>query len=115
MTQTADILGNGTLVYKGGAGTNDNDIAIQSGDVSNFDTFMIFASTGAMDVDVSLDGANYTTAPLSLQDMTSSSGNPVLVTTAGGAFGFRGKFAAIRLRQNGATGVTNATLRCGKL
>lgn len=101
--------------FTGGVGVNDNDQVFLTGDVSRFDTFMLLSTAGAMDVFVSLDGANFSTAPLSLQDFGGTSTAPVLVTAANRVYGFRGKFAAVRIDQNGATAVANATLMCGTI
>lgn len=114
MAQTADHRGN-ALFYTGGVGVNANDVVIQSGDVSSYDTFMLQSTAGAMQVLVSLDGTNYSTAPLSLQDMGATTTTPVLLTAANRTYGFRGKFAALKVTQNGATGVANGCLVCGKM
>ena len=114
MSQAADHRGN-ALFYTGGVGTNANDVVIQSGDVSSYDTFMLQSTAGAMQVLVSLDGINYSTAPLSLQDMGATSATPVLLTAANRTYGFRGKFAKIQVTQNGATGVVNGCLVCGRI
>lgn len=114
MTQTSDFRGN-AMLYANGVGVNDNDLVFQTGDVSRYDTFMLLSTAGAMDVFVSLDGTNYSTAPLTLQDMSSSSDTPALLTAAGAVFGFRGKFSKIQVLQNGATAVANASLMCGKV
>jgi hypothetical protein len=101
---------------KTGSGTNDNDVVIQFDDiVDGCDTFMLFSTTGAMDVFPSLDGANFATAPYSLFDGGGTSQDPVLVTVAGRMYGFRGKFKAVRVLQNGATAVANAVLRYGTM
>lgn len=99
---------------KTGSGTNDNDVVIDATDLMDgADTFFLMSTAGAMDVFVSLDGTNYTTAALSLTDMGATTTTPVVVTAANRMYGFRGKFKAVRVLQNGATAVENAVLRYG--
>lgn len=96
-----------------GAGTNDNDVVIQTNDVQRYSAFMLMSTAGAMDVFVSLDGTNYATAPLSLMDVGAVILDPVVVTAANRIYGFRGVFKYLRVLQNGATAVVNATLLAG--
>ena len=98
------------LVISAGSGTNDNDIVIQTDDVSKYRSFFLMSTAGAMDVEVSLDGTNYCTAPLSLIDLGATTTAPVLVTAAGRVYAFPCQALKIRVRQNGATAVANATL-----
>ena len=101
---------------KKGTGTSDNDVVIDfTGIPDDVDTFILMSTAGAMDVFVSLDGTNYSTAALSLTDMGATTADPVIVTVANRAYGFRGKFAAVRVLQNGSTGVANAVLRYGEM
>ena len=101
---------------KTGTGTIDNDVVITFDDVvDGADTFLLMSTAGAMDVFVSLDGTNYSTAALSLTDMGAITSDPVVVTAANRCYGFRGKFKAIRVLQNGATAVANAVLRYGTM
>jgi hypothetical protein len=113
--QVRDVIGNSAERYKSATGTNDNDVVIQSEDVSKWDTFQVMSTAGATDVFVSLDGTNYTTAPISLQDMGATTSDPVVVSAAGRMYGFRGKFAKVKVLQNGATGVENACLMCSNI
>lgn len=94
-----------------GTGVNDNDLLLTVDETDGFSAFMLMSSAGAVDVEITLDGTNWSTAPLSLQDFGAASLNPVLVTVAGRVYGFVGKFRGVRIRQNGATGAT-ATLVC---
>lgn len=98
--------------FKTASGTNDNDVVIQTDDVTAFNTFLLQSTGGAMDVFVSLDGTNYSTAALSLTDLGATTSDPVVVTAANRTYGFRGSFAAIRVLQNGAGAVANACLTC---
>ena len=101
-----------SIVYAGGVGVNDNDVVVQTGDVRIFDTFMVTTTAGVVDVLVTLDGTNYSTAPLSLADLGGTALEPVLVTVANRVYGFRGSFQGIRVLQNGATAAENVTLVC---
>jgi hypothetical protein len=98
-----------------GSGTNNNDVCITFENAESFNTFHVMSTAGAMDVLVSLDGTNYSTAPLALEDQGATSSAPVLVTVANRVYGFRGRYKAIRVLQNGATAVENAALSYGNM
>lgn len=98
-----------------GSSDGDDAVVIQTNSVDQFDAFMLTSSAGAMDVFVSLDGTNYATAALSLQDFGATTTDPVIVTAAGQVYGFVGKFKAIRVLQNGGTAVEDAVLNAWKL
>jgi hypothetical protein len=110
---TPDHMGN-CLRYKDGTGTNNDDIVIQTGDVSSYNEFTLQATDGAVDVFVSMDGTNYSTAPLSLIDLGATTSDPVIVTAADRTYAFFGRFALIRVLQNGATAVAGCTLMCAR-
>jgi hypothetical protein len=100
----------------GTTGENDNDVLIEfTSNVEAFDVFELMSTAGAMDVFVSLDGTNYTTAALSLADLGATSTDPVIVTAANRMYGFRGKYKKIKVLQNGATAVTAPVLRYGTM
>jgi hypothetical protein len=108
------MTAHGMTGQKTGTGTNDNDVVISlDQNAEAYDTFLLMSTAGAMDVFVTLDGTNYSTAALSLADLGATSTDPVVVTAANRVYGFRGKYRGIRVLQNGATGVANATLRYG--
>lgn len=102
-------------VYGGGVGVNANDEVIATSDISRFDTFMLISTAGAMQVLASLDGTNFATAPLSLDDMGATDSDPVIVTAALRIYRFRGSFSKLQVTQNGATAVAGAALVCSKL
>lgn len=100
--------------------TDDNEVVIQTDDVSGFDVFMLINGAGAVDVFPSLSGANadsavYATSALSLSDLGATDSNPVLVTAALRIYGFRGKYQYIRILQNGATDATGVCLIASKM
>lgn len=103
-----------TLRMEGIAGVNDNDVVIENDSIERYEEFTLMSTAGAMDVFVSLDGTNYSTAPLSLADLGAITLDPVIVTAANRVYRFRGVFKAVRVQQNGATAVANATLICGR-
>lgn len=106
---TIDNLAQGRR-YVGIAGINDNDVVLETDDVSRYSAFMLMTTAGAVDVFVSLDGTNFATAALSLVDMGAVTTTPVIVTAAARIYGFRGIFKKIRVLQNGATAVANLSL-----
>lgn len=104
-------------LFTGVATTNSGDIAIQTNDVQQWDTFLLLSQAGAMAVFVSLDGTNFSTAPLSLTDLGAATTAPVTVTVANRVYGFRGKFMAVQVQQNGgvAIGLNQSQLRVGRM
>jgi hypothetical protein len=112
-TQTVNDSGN--VVQYTNSSTADNDVLVQTNDVSRWDTFMLMSTTGTVDVYVSLDGTNYSTAALSLQDFGATVADPVTEAAAGRVYGFRGKFRRVRVLQKGATNPTACSLICGNL
>lgn len=103
--------------YEGGIGVNANDVVVQTGDVSAYDSFSVMTTAGAVQVLASLDGTNYATAPLAMKDMgatTAAGGVEVIVTAANRIYTFRGNFRNLQVTQNGATAATAVTLVCSK-
>ena len=100
------------MIKTGGAGTNDDDIVFDiTSNAEQFDTWQLGSSAGAMDVFVSGDGTLYQSAAIALIDLGSTApSTAVVVTTAGGNYGLKGRWKAIRVRQNGATAVEDAFL-----
>jgi hypothetical protein len=97
-----------------GTASADNATLFTTGDLAEYDACTIMSTAGAVDVFVTLDGSNWSTAALSLQDMGSTSVEPVLVTAANRVYAFVGKYRAVRVLQNGATGAS-ASMNCWKL
>lgn len=116
-TGTATWQGKSQLFVNAVATANSGDIAIQTNDVQQFDTFVLVSQAGAMQVMVSLDGTNFTTAPLSLTDLGATTTAPVTVTAANRMYGFRGKFMIVQVQQNGAVAINigQAQLRAGRM
>lgn len=113
--KTPTTVGN-IEVFTLGSGANANDVIFAPGDVSKFDDFCLMSTAGAMQVLVSLDGVNFTTAPLSMLDLGVNGVQPTMVnvTAAGRMYRFGGDFALLQVTQNGAVAVANASLSCRK-
>lgn len=105
-------MGRPVLIKTAGAGVNNDDVVFEiASNAQNFDTWQLGSTAGAMDVFVSGDGTNYMSAAIALVDLGSTApSTAVVVTTAGGNYGIRGRWKKIKLMQNGATAVANAYL-----
>lgn len=91
-------------------GVNDNDV-LCTVNATDYDTWILGSTAGAMDVFVSLDGTNFLASAVALEDMVSTTpATRVVVTAAGRAFKLLIKCKLIRVLQNGATGVANGRL-----
>lgn len=108
---SVEMLSGGVRYY--GTGTNDNDVLFTTGTMTEYSACTLMSTTGAVDVFVSLDGTNFSTAALSLQDFGATTNDPVVVTAALRVYGFAGKYKAIKVLQNGATAAA-ASLLCWK-
>lgn len=100
------------MIKTGGAGANDNDAIFDiTSNAEFFDTWQLGSTAGVMDVFVSGDGTNFHTAAIALIDLGSTApSTAVTTTTANGNYGFKGRWKAVRVLQNGATAVENAYL-----
>ena len=99
--------------YYTGTGVNANDVLFTTDSVEQHSMYTLMSTAGVVQVLVSLDGTNFSTAPLALEDQGSATMTTyVLLTVAGRVYKFSGKFRVIRVTQNGAT-ATAATLMCG--
>ncbi len=95
------------------AGVDNNDpiVTVPKADAIQYDTWILGATAGEMDVFVTLDGTNYLTTAIALIDLGSTTPNTTVVkTAAAGAYAFRGKYLGIRVDQNGASAVVNPAL-----
>ena len=115
-TEIASKMASTDYYEQSGTGTNDNDVLFTSGNLSAYNVHMIQSTVGVVDVEVSLDGTNYTpAAKIALEDMASATpATRVLVTVVNQVYMLRGKYKNIRLVQNGATGAT-ASMASGNL
>jgi hypothetical protein len=100
------------MIKTAGVGVSDNDVIFEiASNAENFDTWQLGSTAGAMDVFVSGDGTNYQSAAVALIDLGSTApSTAVVVTTAGGNYGIKGRWKKIKVLQNGGTGVANAFL-----
>lgn len=104
------------FVHYSGAGVSDDDVLFETeltgpASIANYDKCQLMSSTGSVEVLVSLDGITYATAPLSLQDQSADSSDPVLATTPGGIYGFVVKARRLKVVQAGATAAA-AVMNC---
>lgn len=106
----ADVENYGNAIRYYGTGVNDNDVLFTTGDMTVYSACTVMSTAGAVDVVVSLDGTNFATSALSLQDFGATTNDPVVVTAAGRVYGFAGKYRKIRVLQNGATAATASML-----
>lgn len=96
-----------------GTGTNANDVLLTTPNVQQHEMFTLMSTTGAVQVLASIDGTNFATAPLALEDAGATANSTyVLVTAAARVYKFWGKFTRLRVTQNGAT-ASSASLICG--
>lgn len=103
----------GTWVRYTGTGSGDDTLLFTTGDLDAWDKCWLMSTDGAVDVEVTLDGTSWSTAPLSLQDFGATDNTSVLVTVASRVYGWQGKPVKVRVRQNGG-GTPSATLNCWK-
>jgi hypothetical protein len=96
-----------------GSAAADNAELFTAVNTVGFDHCMLMSPDGAVDVFVSIDGTNFTTAPLSLQDLGATTSDPVLVTTADRMYAVNGKYVSILVQQAGMT-AASASLLCWK-
>lgn len=94
------------LAWTGGAGAADNTVIYTSPDVSAYNYHIIENTSGeTMDIFVSVDGTNFTTAAAAVElidDVTTGGGvKSITIPTTKTAI-LKGKFSKIRVDQNGA-------------
>ena len=97
--------------YAGIDGVNDNDVIIQTEDISKFDLFHVSCAAGVFDVQVH-DGLQWLTNAHALVDLNATALDPVNQGAALTPYGFSGNWHKIRVLQKGATACTGSMLRC---
>ena len=102
-------VGGGFVLYTGDCTEND-EVLIQTDSLTGYHACFLMSSAGAVDVFVTLNGSNYSTAAFSLEDKGATDGTDAVVTTAGTVYGFATWFLGVRIVQNGATDATAALL-----
>lgn len=100
------------MIKTGGVGTADNSTVFELlTNAEFFDTWQLGSTAGSMDVYVSGDGTNFQTAAIAMVDLGSTApSTTVVATTAGGNYGLKGRWKAIRILQVGATNIENGYL-----
>lgn len=100
-----------SIIFTGDC-TEDNEVLITTSNLTGYSSCTIMSTTGAVDVVASLDGTNYSTAPLSLIDMGATDTAPVIVTVALRVYAFPlSGIRYIRVLENGTTDAA-ASLTC---
>lgn len=93
-----------------GTGTTDNSILFTATSMTPYQKHVIHCTAGTVDVEVSLNGTTWTssaTNPMAMLDMNATASNTYVLTVASGKVALlEGKFASIRVLQNGATAAT---------
>lgn len=96
-----------------GTGANAADVLFTTPNVQQHEVFTLMSSAGVVEVYASINGTNFSTAPLALEDQGATANSTyVVATTAGRVYKFWGKYTRLRVQQNGAT-ATAASLICG--
>ena len=92
-------------LLKTGTGVNANDILFTFPNTMRFNTFEVMTTAGNVFVEVSLDGTNFTTVPMSLIDQGSTTPATQVTATAatGRMYQLYGKYMVVRVKQSGAT------------
>lgn len=99
--------------YFSGTGANDNDLLFTTSNVEKHSMFTLMSTTGTVDVEVSLDGTNFSTVALAMEDQgATANGTYAIVTVAARVYKWTGKYRVVRVRQAGATAAA-ATLMAG--
>lgn len=85
----------------------DNQVVLEITNVLGLGTWQFGSLAGAMDVYQSPDGIDYFPTYLAIVDLASTApSTSVIETVAGGNYGIKGQFYALRFLQKGATSVT---------
>jgi hypothetical protein len=100
----------GEVLICTGSASADDALLFTSSNVLAFDACMLMSHDGAVDVEGSLNGTDFSAA-VSLEDRSGTSTDKALATTADGMFAVVGKYARLRVRQAGAT-ASAATMIC---
>lgn len=99
---------NHTVFY--GEGTNAGDVLFTIDDADPFDSFVVLAHNGAVTVEVSFDGQNWSN-PVALQDMAGTTIDQEAVASNLNCFGLVIRTTKLRVKQSGAT-AAKANVSC---
>lgn len=93
-----------------GTGVNDNDVLFTNTVQTSYDEHVIHSTAGTVDVEVSVDGTNFTasgTNPMAMRDAHATASATYVTEVTVGKIGIlTGKFHSIRVLQKGATAAT---------
>ena len=111
---TPEHRGN-TLLIIGVDAPGADQSTIEIDDVLRFNEFTVQCASGTLKAFVSLDGVNFSSQVAWETMQTIVAGQPRVLALGPGFTGYiRGQFKAIRIQQDGATGIQFATLICGE-
>lgn len=106
MTHIHEVTGLQTgFTWTGAVGTNDNDVVYTSRDISDYNLHVIECTTGTVDIDISTDGTNFTSA-VAVRNVKSANSTTFVMDAIAASVPvveLRGRFKAIRVLQKGAT------------
>ncbi len=103
-----------TLTIIGVDAPGANFTVLEIDDVLRFNEFTLMCLSGSMKAFVSLDGSNFS-GQVAWETMQSTAGQTRSLALGPGFAGYiRGQFKAIRVLQDGATGIQGAVLICGQ-
>lgn len=108
---TQALLDAGYYTIYTGSSAGAGNTAIDSDEVSTKDCFMVQSVSGSVEVLGQLREGGSFSSPLALQDLNDTSAGLVAATVAGKMYGFVGNYHKLRVRQVGATAVTEVLLR----
>ena len=92
----------------GGSSAADNALQYTSSDVSQYNRYMVEAITTAVDVEVSIDGTNWTTDAVFVQTLGAATSATWVNAIPAGDIGIvHGCFSKIRVRQAAAGGASS--------
>lgn len=93
------------FTWTGSIGTNDNDVVYTSRDVSDYNLHVIECTDGTVDIDISTDGTNFTSA-VAVRNVKGANSTTFVVDAIAASVPvveLRGRFKTIRVLQKGAT------------
>ena len=112
---TTSQASNASVLYLGDETVSgDNEVVLETEDISRWTFFTLASTAGGWDVEVSLDGTTWITAPISLVDQGGISAAPVIAGVADRVYSFTAAVKKIRVKQDGGTDVENMWLRCSQ-
>lgn len=113
LASAATVTNNGNYTRYTGSGSNSGDTLFTTGDLSAFDACVLMSTTGSVSVYAALDGVNYSTTAVALQDLGATDNSSVTLTVALRLYGFVGKYSNVVVKQVGSSAAA-ASINCWK-